>query len=155
MKKIIVVLIAALALCVSASAQRASVPYAGLSLVTNFADRTGAGASFGMRNYNPNAFISFGVGAEAFAYLIPSARVYGIFAVPEIGVAIGPKAFKVYPHTGLMFGYDKTSTGFGWGGKNGMAFDLGKNFTLDFSTYMPKYNFALTTYAVGLIWRFR
>ena len=155
MKKLVIVLVAALALCVSANAQkRASVPYAGLSLVSNFGDKLGAGASFGMRNYNRNALVSFGVGGEAYAYLLPSSMQYGIFAVPELGVAIGPKGFKIYPHTGLMFGYDSESSGFHWGGKNGLAFDFGKHFTLDFSTYLPRYNFLSATYAVGLIWRF-
>lgn len=154
MKKIIVILIAVCALCLSASAQkRATVSYSGLSLVTNFSDRTGLGATFGVRNYNREAFISFGFGGEAYGYIIPKAKQCGIFAVPEVGVAIGPKGFKVYPHTGLMFGLDTYNSGFNWGGKNGLAFDFGKHFTLDFSTYVPNYNFVATTYAVGLIWR--
>lgn len=155
MKKIFVILVAIAAMCVSASAQkRASVPYAGISIVSNFTDRTGAGVAGGVRNYNRNAFVSFGVGAEAYAYFVPSAKQFGIFGIPEIGVAIGPKSFKVYPHTGLMFGYDTSTKGFQWGGKNGLAFDFGKNFTLDFSTYVPGYKFSATTYAIGFIWRF-
>ena len=155
MKQIFVILVALAALCVSAYAQkRASVPYAGISIVSNFSDLTGAGAACGVRNYNRNAFVSFGVGAEAYTYFVPAAKQFGIFGVPEIGVAIGPKGFKLYPHTGLMFGYDTSTRGFQWGGKNGLAFDIGKNFTLDFSTYVPGYNFFATTYAVGLIWRF-
>ena len=155
MKKIFVILIAVCALSISASAQkRASVPYAGLSLVTNLIDDYGPGASFGIRNYNRNAFVSFGVGGEAFAYYIPVDKQFGVFGVPEIGVAIGPKGFKLYPHTGLMFGYDSETAKFAWGGKDGLSFDFGKNFTLDFSTYLPNYNFLAATYAIGLIWKF-
>lgn len=156
MKKIIVLLIAAVALTVSASAQkRETVPYAGVSFLTNF-EEFGGGASFGFRNYNRNAFISVGVGAEAFGYIIPASREWGAFAAPEIGVAIGPKWFKFYPHTGVMFGYTSQATGFGWGGKNGTAFDFGKCFTLDFSVMTPSYNFSEknSTYAVSLIFRF-
>lgn len=156
MKKIIVLLIAAVALTVSASAQkRETVPYAGVSFLTNF-EEFGGGASFGFRNYNRNAFISVGVGAEAFGYIIPASREWGAFAAPEIGVAIGPKWFKFYPHTGVMFGYSSQATGFGWGGKNGTAFDFGKCFTLDFSVMTPSYNFSdkNSTYAVSLIFRF-
>lgn len=156
MKKIIVLLIAAVALTVSASAQkRETVPYAGVSFLTNF-EEFGGGASFGFRNYNRNAFISVGVGAEAFGYIIPASREWGAFAAPEIGVAIGPKWFKFYPHTGVMFGYSSQAPGFGWGGKNGTAFDFGKCFTLDFSVMTPSYNFSdeNSTYAVSLIFRF-
>ncbi len=156
MKKIIVLLIAAVALTVSASAQkRETVPYAGVSFLTNF-EEFGGGASFGFRNYNRNAFVSVGVGAEAFGYIIPASREWGAFAAPEIGVAIGPKWFKFYPHTGVMFGYSSQATGFGWGGKNGTAFDFGKCFTLDFSVMTPSYNFSEknSTYAVSLIFRF-
>ncbi len=155
MKKIIVILVAVCALCISASAQkRASVSYSGISIVTNFADKTGLGVAFGMRNYNRSAFVSFGAGGEVYSYLIPTAKQFGVFAVPEIGVAIGPKGFKVYPHTGLMFGYDTYDKGFHWGGKNGLAFDVGQHFTLDFSTYLANYNILAATYAIGLIWRF-
>lgn len=156
MKKIIVLLIAAVALTVSASAQkRETVPYAGVSFLTTF-EEFGGGASFGFRNYNRNAFVSVGVGAEAFGYIIPASREWGAFAAPEIGVAIGPKWFKFYPHTGVMFGYSSQATGFGWGGKNGTAFDFGKCFTLDFSVMTPSYNFSEknSTYAVSLIFRF-
>lgn len=149
-------MIAAVALTVSASAQkRETVPYAGVSFLTNF-EEFGGGASFGFRNYNRNAFISVGVGAEAFGYIIPASREWGAFAAPEIGVAIGPKWFKFYPHTGVMFGYTSQATGFGWGGKNGTAFDFGKCFTLDFSVMTPSYNFSEknSTYAVSLIFRF-
>lgn len=153
MKKIVVVLIAVMALSLSASAQRRSVPYAGISIVSDLAERTGAGVAVGFRNYNRNPLVSVGLGAEAYTYFIPG-QSFGIFGVPEIGVAIGPKAFKLYPHTGLMFGYDTSSNGFHWGGKDGLAFDFGKNFTLDFSTYLPGYRFSSATYAIGLIWRF-
>lgn len=154
MKKLAITLIAALALCISASAQRTSVPYVGVSVIFNSANQTGAGAVGGFRNYNRDKFLSVGIGAEAYAFFVPAAKQFGVFGVPEIGLAIGPRSFKVYPHTGLMFGYDTETAGFAWGGKNGLAFDFGKNFTLDFSTYTPNYSFRAVTYAVGLIWRF-
>lgn len=161
MKKTILLLVAVFAICVGASAQRRSVPYAGVGVITNFSDRTGVGATFGFRNYNMNSFISIGVGGEAHGFFIPasknnpdSRRQLGVFGIPEIGVAIGPDFFKVYPHTGLMFGYDSYNSGFYWGGKNGLAFDFGKHVTLDFSTYAPRYNYSAATYAVNFIWRF-
>jgi len=161
MKKIVLVLVAVFAICVSASAQRRSVPYAGVGVITNFNVKTGVGATFGFRNYNRNSFISLGLGGEAHGYFIPVSKNFpaphsqlGVFGIPEIGVAIGPDFFKVYPHTGLMFGYDSYYHGFHWGGKNGLAFDFGKHFTLDFSTYAPRYNYAAATYAVNFIWRF-
>ena len=154
MKKLILVLVAAVAFCFSASAERTSVPYAGLCVTSNFADITGPGMVVGFRNYNRNSFISVGIGGEAYSYYIPSVNQFGAFAVPEIGLAIGFKGFKLYPHTGLMAGYDTKNAGFSWGGKDGLAFDFGKNFTLDFSTYVPGYRFSAATYTVGLIWRF-
>lgn len=154
MKKVLVTLIAAVALCISASAQRASVPYTGLSVIFSSNAEIGAGVVGGFRNYNRDKLVSVGLGAEGYAFFVPVNKQFGIFAVPEIGVAFGPRSFKLYPHTGLMFGYDTVNSGFAWGGKNGLAFDFGRNFTLDFSTYAPKYNFLAATYAVGLIWRF-
>lgn len=154
MKKVLVSLIAAIALCISASAQRTSVPYTGISVIFNSKSETGAGLVGGFRNYNRDKFVSVGLGAEGYAFFVPNTKQFGIFGVPEIGIAIGPRSFKVYPHTGLMFGYDTVTAGFAWGGKNGIAFDFGRNFTLDFSTYSPSYNFLASTYAIGLIWRF-
>ncbi|MBO4670488.1 MAG: hypothetical protein J5640_01405 [Bacteroidales bacterium] len=154
MKKLLITLVAAFALCIGASAQRTTVPYAGISINFNNANDVGAGVVGGFRNYNRDKFLSVGVGAEAYTYFLPVAKQFGVFAVPEIGLAIGPRGFKVYPHTGLMFGYDTYTEGFAWGGKNGLAFDFGKSFTLDFSTYTPNYTFRAITYAIGMIWRF-
>ena len=161
MKKIVLILVAIFAICVSASAQRRSVPYGGIGVISNFDDKTGAGATVGFRNYNINSFVSVGLGGEAHGYFIPASKnhentvdQFGVFGIPEIGVAIGPNFFKVYPHTALMFGYDSYNQGFYWGGKNGLAFDFGKHFTLDFSTYAPKYNYSAVTYAINFFWRF-
>jgi hypothetical protein len=156
MKKTILVLVAVFALCVSASAQRRSVPYAGIGVMSNFHNATGVGLSGGVRNYNRYSFISFGLSAELLGYAIPNptAAQFGVFAVPEVGVAIGPSVFKVYPHSGFMFGFDSFSRGFHWGGKNGVALDFGRHITVDFSTYVPRYNFTAASYAVNVIWRF-
>lgn len=160
MKKIVLVLVAVFAICVGAYAQRFSVPYAGVGVVSNFNDKTGVGFTGGCRNYNRYSFVSVGVGGEAHGYFIPtsnkpgSTNQFGVFGIPEIGIAIGPALFKVYPHTGLMFGYDSFNNGFFWGGKNGLAFDFGRHFTLDFSTYAPRYNYSVANYAVNIIWRF-
>ena len=160
MRKIVLILVAVFAICVSASAQRRSVPYAGIGMISNFSDRTGAGFTGGFRNYNPDSFVSVALGGEAHGYFVPTSKnnqnsinQFGVFGIPEIGVAIGPSFFKVYPHTALMFGYDSYNNGFYWGGKNGLAFDFGRHFTLDFSTYAPKYNYSAATYAINLFWR--
>ena len=159
MKKLFLILIAALAFSSGAFAQRLSVPYAGIGVITNFRSaeegRTGPAFTVGFRNYNRHAFLSVGVGAEAFGYVIPSQQTtMGVFGIPEIGLAIGPDFFKIYPHTGFMLGYDSVSNVFGWGGKNGLAFEFGRHVTIDFSTYVPRYNFYEALYAVNFIWRF-
>lgn len=160
MKKAILVLAATLAISIGAFAQRHNVPYAGIGVASNFRSaeegRTGPALTLGFRNYNRHSFISFGVGAEAFGYYIPSltASALGAFAIPEIGVAIGPSVFQVYFHSGFMLGYDSIDKAFGWGGKEGVSFNAGRHVTIDFSTYVPKYNFHAALYAVNLIWRF-
>ncbi len=160
MKKLFLILIAALAFSSGAFAQRHSTPYAGIGVASNFRSaeegRTGPAVSVGFRNYNREAILSFGVGAEALFYYIPSSTrsTWGIFAIPEIGLAIGPDFFKVYPHTGFMLGYDSADNVFGWGGKEGIAFDFGRHFTVDFSTYVPRYNFNEALFAVNFVWRF-
>jgi len=159
MKKQFLVLIAVIAFSSGAFAQRHSTPYAGIGVTTNFRNaaegRTGPAFTLGFRNYNRNSFISFAVGAEAFGYVIPSQQTtMGIFGIPEIGVAIGPSVFKVYPHSGFMLGYDSANKAFGWGGKEGLAFEFGRHVTIDFSTYVPRYKFSEALYAVNFIWRF-
>ena len=159
MKKAFLILIAVLAFSGGAFAQRHNTPFAGIGVATNFRSaevgRTGPTLTFGFRNYNRNAFLSLGVGAEAFGYVIPSHRTtVGAFGIPEIGLAIGPDFFKVYPHSGFMLGYDSINDVFGWGGKEGLAFEFGRHVTIDFSTYVPRYNFYEALYAVNFIWRF-
>lgn len=167
MKKLVLVLIAAFAFSIGAYAQRESVPYVGIGVATNFRSaeegRTGPALAIGLRNYNRDSFLSFTYGAEAFGYYIPSKTqqsTFGIFANPEIGLAIGPSIFKVFLHTGFMLGYDNATNidgekrGLGWGGKDGLAFDIGRFVTVDFSTYVPRYNFNEALYAASLIVRF-
>ncbi len=168
MKKVLLVLIAALAFSCDAYAQRHTVAFLGIGVATNFRSaeegKTGPALTVGFRNYNRDALISAGVGAEAFGDYIPSKTksVFGAFAIPEIGLAIGPSFFKVYPHTGIMIGYDSAVThaesektgGFGWGGKDGIAFEFGRHVTLDFSAYVPRYRFREALYAFNFIWRF-
>ena len=158
MKKLFLILVAVLAFSGGAFAQRHSTPYAGIGVTTNFRSaevgRTGPAFTAGFRNYNRLSFISLGLGAEAFGYVIPSQRTTaGAFAIPEIGVAIGPSIFKVYPHSGFMLGYDSANKAFGWGGKEGLAFEFGRHLTIDFSTHVPRYNFYEALYAVNFIWR--
>ena len=156
MKKTILILVAALAMSVSAFAQRESVPYVGVGVISDFTNSTGASVSVGFRNYNRHAFISVGLGAEGFGFYIPTQHQtqLGIFGIPEIGLAIGPSGFKFYPHSGMMFGYNSYTKTVNWGGKNGVAFDIGRHFTVDFSTYAPNYNYYAAIYAVNFMWRF-
>lgn len=159
MKKAFLILITVLAFSSGAFAQRHSTPFAGIGVATNFRSaevgRTGPALTAGFRNYNRLSFISLGLGAEAFGYVIPSQQTtVGAFAIPEIGVAIGPSVFKFYPHSGFMLGYDSANNSFGWGGKQGLAFEIGRHVTIDFSAYVPRYNFHEALYAVNFIWRF-
>lgn len=134
---------------------RQTVTYASLGAMANLsATDFGVGVAVGFRNYNREAIVSFAPSIEAFADYFPVDKKFGAFIVPEIGVAIGPKGFKIFPHTGLMLGYDNGTKKFAWGGKSGFAFDFGKHFTLDFSTYIPSYNFRELTWGANLIWRF-
>lgn len=166
MKKALLVLIAVFALSIGAYAQRQSACYIGVGMATNFRSategKTGPAVAAGFRNYNRDSFLSLGYGAELFGYYIPSRTksAIGAFANPEIGLAIGPSIFKVYPHTGFMLGYDSAALnangekqGFGWGGKDGIAFDFGRFITIDFSAYVPKYHFSEALYVTSIILR--
>ncbi|MBR4808930.1 MAG: hypothetical protein IK031_01460 [Bacteroidales bacterium] len=158
MKKIIVILAAILAFGMTASAQRQYVGYATAGILTHINDtydiHPGIDIAGGVRNYNRDAFVSFAYGAEAFAFWLPSADSsdFGIYAIPQIGVAIGPKGFKVYPHSGFMAGYSKNIGTFNLGSNGGIALDFGKNITLDFVGYYI-FNQAWST-AVNVTWRF-
>ena len=152
----IVIACMVLAMSANVSAQkRQSVPYASIGALANFsASNYGVGVGFGFRNYNREAFVSFAPSIELLGYFFPADKVFGAFINPEIGVAIGPRGFKIYPHTGFMLGYDNQTSTFAWGGKNGFALDFGKHFTIDFVTYIPKYDFKATTVGTNLVWRF-
>ena len=167
MKKVLLVLIAALAFSCGAYAQRHNTGYAGIGIASNLRSAeeglTGPTLTGGFRNYNRYSPVSFTAGAEGFFYYIPSRSInaIGAFAIPEIGLAIGAPFFKVFFHSGVMIGYDSAATnsagekqGFVWGGKDGLAFEFGQHVTLDFSVYVPHYNFNKTLFAVNFIWRF-
>ena len=162
MKKIVLVIalaIVALSASVSVSAKvegkRSSVSYVSLSALTNLsASDWGVGAAFGFRNYNRNSFVSFAPSIEVFGEFFPNDKVFGAFVIPELGVAIGPAGFKLFPHTGFMLGYDNQTRKFAWGGKSGFSLDFGKHFTFDVSTYIPKFDFKAMTWGAGIVWRF-
>jgi hypothetical protein len=160
MKKILLIIVATLALGISASAQREFVPYASLgvsSRVDGFFDNIahpGAAINIGFRNYNQDAFVSFSYGAEVFTNVTPlsSGALFGIYAIPQIGVAIGPSVFKVHPYSGFMMGYNNEINSFGIGLKNGLSFDISDHITLDFASYYPFTSTWIS--AIGFLWRF-
>ncbi|MBP5383261.1 MAG: hypothetical protein J6Y45_07915 [Bacteroidales bacterium] len=160
MKKILLVIAATLALSISAFAQREFVPYATLgvsSRVDGFFDNIahpGAVVAAGFRNYNQDAFVSFTYGAEVFTNITPLSEgvLFGAYAIPQIGVAIGPSVFKVHLYSGFMMGYNNEIKSMSIGLKNGLSFDISDHITLDFSTYYP---FTATWIsAINFIWRF-
>ena len=159
MKKLIAIAALMLSIGVSAFAQRMNVPYVSAGVIThvasgNFND-VGGDVAFGFRNYNRQALVSFTYGGEVLGFVAPGINTstsFGLYAIPEIGVAFGPSGFKFYPHTGFMMGYGSDSRKFGVGFKDGFAFDFGKHITLDFTTY---YTFnQYWTCALNFIWRF-
>lgn len=158
MKKFLVILAAIAAFSVSANAQRRLVSYVSLGPANKFVDvlklHPGPAASIGFRDYNQDAIVSFTYGGEVFGYWIPDngSNLFGAYAIPEIGVAIGPRGFKVYPHAGFMMGYGSDAKAFSTGTKSGLGFDFGDHVTLDFSGY---YAFSQTwTTAVNFLFRF-
>lgn len=154
MKRIILILFAALAFSFCASAQRAVVPYVGLSAVSNFTDKTGAGLSFGFRNYNRASFLTLGFSTEAFGYYYPTVKNFAAYAIPELGLGIGPSSFKIYPHSGVMLGYESISSAFSWGVKGGLSLDVGRVVSIDASFYLPDLNFSVINVGFGIIFRF-
>lgn len=158
MKKLVLIVVVLAAFCISAEAQRKSVDYASAGVVVHVNDRydkyPGIDLSYGFRNYNRKAFVSFAYGAEAFAYWLPSSgrSSVGIYGIPQIGVTIGPSDFKVYPHWGFMAGYSSSVGRFNTGSNGGIAFEFGKHASVDFSAYYI-FGQAWTT-AVNFIWRF-
>ncbi len=162
MKKIILITLAIFAITASASAERRNVPYASLGVTTKvdglFASfaHPGAGAAFGFRNYNQDAFVSFTYGAEAWTSLTPirDGVLWGAYAVPQIGVAIGPRGFKWHPYAGFMAGYNNETQRFNVGSKQGMSFDFGNHVSLDFATYIPNSWVGTWVTAVNIIYRF-
>ena len=166
MKKFFVIIAAALAFSLTASAQREFVPYVNLGVTTRVNGffgsiaHPGGDLSVGFRNYNQDAFVSFAYGAEAFATVTPTndKALFGAYAIPFIGVAIGPHGFKVFPHSGFMAGYNNELGRFNVGTKSGMAFDIGDHITLDLVNYQfigENWIFNTTWIsAVNFIWRF-
>ncbi|MBO4476310.1 MAG: hypothetical protein J5737_06285 [Bacteroidales bacterium] len=162
MKKIFLIAAAILALAVSANAQRKNVVYATLGVTSKvdgvFASfaHPGADAAFGFRNYNQGAFVSFTYGAEAWASVTPVGEgvEWGVYAIPQIGVAIGPKGFKWHPYAGLMAGYNNYAARFNVGSKQGMAFDIGNHITVDLATYLPNTWQGTWLTAVNFTYRF-
>ncbi|MBO4567174.1 MAG: hypothetical protein J5695_08105 [Bacteroidales bacterium] len=158
MKKLLLILTALALFCISADAQRRNIDYATAGVILSVDDAAklypGIDLAYGFRNYNRSAFVSFAYGAEAYGYWLPSAGFssMGIYGIPQIGVVIGPTNFKVYPHTGFMAGFSTTVGRFNTGSSNGVAFEFGKNATVDFCAYYI-FGRAWTT-AVNFTWRF-
>ena len=157
MKKFLFVVVALVAFGLSANAQRSNVTYASLGVTHRWlsaSTNAGPNVAIGFRNYNQNAAFSFTYGAELMGYWIPGgdSSLFGVYAIPQIGLAMGPRGFKVYPHSGFMMGYGSDWKTFGTGIKSGLAFDFGDHMTLDFSSYYT-FNNAWTS-ALNFLWRF-
>ena len=159
MKKFLIILASLTIFVVSASAQRENVTYLTGGVIHRWSDSDnfypGANLAFGFRNYNPEAGVSFSYGAELLGYWVPDAaknNTFGAYAIPEIGIALGPRGFIIVPHAGFMAGYSSDRGTFGTGGKAGLAFDFGSHITLDFSSYYIKGSSWIS--ALNFIWRF-
>ncbi|MBR4827111.1 MAG: hypothetical protein IKZ91_04425 [Bacteroidales bacterium] len=157
MKKLLIIL-ALFCFAISANAQRRNIDYVSAGVVLHVDDTydlyPGIDLAYGFRNYNREAFVSFAYGAEGYAYWLPSGpgTSIGIYGIPQIGVVIGPSNFKIYPHWGLMAGYSSGIGRFNTGSNGGLAFDIGRNVSFDFSAYYI-FGRAWTTSA-NFIWRF-
>lgn len=165
MKRIITVLVFVLAVSVSVSAQRDRYSYAGIgvtgAMVTNSDGvnrasymHPGAYVTYGFRNYNPDAFISFSYEAEGHAYFYnPGSRTFVFGAAPEVGVFIGPRWLKWHGHAGVSLDY-LFAHGIKFGFKSGSGVEIGNHLGLDFS-----YTFHLSRVSQGMIvstvyWKF-
>lgn len=142
MKKILLIAVLILS-CAVASAQRGLYNYVSVGVtgitneMENIFENPGISTAYGLRNYNPDAFVSFAYGGEVFASLVPLKKFpsFAVYAAPEIGVVIGPKGVQGYFHAGPLFGYNSLSTVFGLGWKSGFGIDIGRHIGLDGSYY--------------------
>ncbi|MBO7644181.1 MAG: hypothetical protein J6S62_04400 [Bacteroidales bacterium] len=147
MKKLIVIAALMLA-CTGAFAQRGLFNYVSVSVtgvtheMESILENPGVGIAYGVRNYNPAAFVSFSYGGEVFASLVPLKMFpsFATYAAPEIGVVIGPEGVKGHFHAGPLFGYNSLATRFGMGWKSGFGIDIGSHIGLDGSYYWLKGN---------------
>ena len=147
MKKLFVIA-AMLLVCAGAFAQRGMHNYVsvGVTGVTveseKIFENPGVSVAYGLRNYNPNAFVSFSYGGEVFASLVPLKKFpsFATYAAPEIGVVIGPTGVKGHFHAGPLFGYNSLASNFGIGWKSGFGIDIGDHIGLDGSYYWLKGN---------------
>ena len=157
MKKFFTVAAAFLMVCFCASAQRGFYQYASAGITGidgDVFDNPGICAAYGTRNYNPDAFVSFVYGGELFGTFVPLRHIpkgFALFAVPEIGMTLGPRGIKGFLHAGPMFGYNTVAHAVGMGGKSGVAIDIGEHIGLDVSGYFQK---GIRIAACSVIWRF-
>ena len=165
MKKIIAVLVFALALSLSVSAQRDRYSYAGAGITgAVVADESGIYAAsysrpgvfltYGFRNYNPDAFVSFSYEAEGHVYFYnPGVRTFVFGAAPEIGVFIGPTWLKWHGHSGVSLDY-LFANGIKFGFKFGSGIDIAKHLMLDFSYTFHLGRVHNAMFVSSLCWRF-
>ena len=147
MKKLFVIA-AFLLVCAGAFAQRGlynyvSVGVSGITTETeSILENPGISIAYGVRNYNPDAFVSFSYGGEVFGSLVPLRRFpsFAVYATPEIGIVVGPEGVKGHFHAGPLFGYNALATNFGIGWKSGFGIDIGRHIGLDGSYYWLKGN---------------
>ncbi|MBQ2230043.1 MAG: hypothetical protein II424_06465 [Bacteroidales bacterium] len=147
MKKLFVIA-AMMLVCAGAFAQRGIQNYVSLGVtgITNESEamfqNPGVSIAYGLRNFNPEAFVSFSYGGEVFASFVPLNKFpsFATYAAPEIGIVIGPVGVKGHFHAGPLFGYNSLATRFGIGWKSGFGIDIGRHIGLDGSYYWLKGN---------------